>query len=380
MKRLALLLLAGTLLAQDEGPRVWVHAPAEDLLALFPEKGAGFLISIAEYTSLRDLARRNEAEAKERPPLDGRLVRGAGAARIDGDVLTLEATWAAVVPSEKGAEIPFALQGIALERIAVEEGELVGDHLRFGKAGTFSVSATLSARLAREGELRRAAFRLPAAAGHSVRIELPPEVEGETGPIVRAFKSGAAGGAVVGYPDEKGLFTIWFKPRAPARQLDALLSGTFDSVAEIGEARVLARTAVALEVLRAPVETVELALTPGQTIRGLQGKGIRSWRVLRGGPGALDRLEIRFVEPMLQAVQIGIETELPRESADLATVPMVRIPGAVRYRGTVGVAATPEVKVNALDASGARRLDGAPKGALALFEVWSQEAAIEARV
>ena len=246
MKRLALLLLAGTLLAQDEGPRVWVHAPAEDLLARFPEKGAGSLISIAEYTSLRDLARRNEAEAKERPPLDGRLVRGAGAARIDGDVLTLEATWAAVVPSEKGAEIPFALQGIALERIAVEEGELVGDHLRFGKAGTFSVSATLSARLAREGELRRAAFRLPAAAGHSVRIELPPEVEGETGPIVRAFKSGAAGGAVVGYPDEKGLFTIWFKPRAPAPQFGSLFSGSVGSFADIGEARGLARTAGAL--------------------------------------------------------------------------------------------------------------------------------------
>ena len=44
MKHLILitLLALGLSASAQEKPRVWVHAPAEDLLGLFPGKGAGF--------------------------------------------------------------------------------------------------------------------------------------------------------------------------------------------------------------------------------------------------------------------------------------------------------------------------------------------------
>ncbi|MHC4548470.1 MAG: hypothetical protein ACYTEZ_06805 [Planctomycetota bacterium] len=378
MKRLALifLLTAGLGHAQDE-PKVWVHAPAEDLLALFPEKGAGFLISIEEYRKLLDLARAGEAAAKERPPLAGRLVRGTATAAVKDDVLEVDAAFVAVVKGERPVTIPFPLHGIALREITVEGGELAGDALRFDQPGTYAVRAKLSARLHREGDLRRAAFRLPPAAAHTLTLTLPPEVEGEVGPIVRAFRSGDEGGRVVGYPDERGLFKLWYKPRAPARRLDAILSVAFDAVAEIGEARTTTRTALDLEVLRAPVDRLDLLLAPGQTIRALTGKGVKSWRLVRGTP---DRLEIRFVEPLQRLVALSLETELPREEAEQVAIPIPRLPGAVRYRGTVGIVARPEVRLTGLRAEGARRLDRTPKGGIALYEVWSQEGRLHATV
>jgi hypothetical protein len=94
MRRLWLLVLAGLAFAGDPPPepppvtepKVWIHAPAEDLL---PLKGAGFLITIEEYRKLLELARANDLAAREKPPVAGRLVRGACEARILGDVLRI---------------------------------------------------------------------------------------------------------------------------------------------------------------------------------------------------------------------------------------------------------------------------------------------------
>lgn len=383
MRRLSFLLLAAIAMAGGkdappppappslDDPKVWIHAPAEDLL---PLKGAGFLITIEEYRKLVELARANEALARERPPLAGRLVRGACVARIDGDVLRITAKYTAVVQGEGHVEIPFRVEGIALEKIA----NLRGDVLAFEKPGTYEVEATLSARLAREGDLLRAAFRLPPAASHTVALDLPPEVEGEVGPIVRAFRSGADGGRVVGYPDETGLFQLWMKPLAPARRMDALLGAAFETVAEIGEARTGLRTALSVTVLRAPVDGVDLLLAPGQTVRALDGKNVKTWRLVRGA--SEDTIEVRFTEPLQETVALTLETDLPRDCVETAMIPIVRVKNAVRYRGTVGVVARPEVKIEGIEATGVRRLEGAPQGTLALYEVWSESAKITATV
>jgi len=396
MRRLGLLLLlAAAALAGDE-PKVWVHAPAKDLLSLFPEKGAGFLISLGEYKKLRELARQNEEADRERPPLDGHLARGTATARIEGDALSIDASWVAVVTGGNAPEIPFPLDGVAIESLAVEGGgELAGRTLRFAKPGSYAVSAKLSARLRRSGEIRRAEFRLPPSAGNTVRVALPPDVEGEVGPIVRAFKSGPEGGTVVGYPDERGLFKIWLEPRSPARRLDALLSASFDTVAEIGEARTATRTGLRIDVLRAPIDRVTLLLDAGQIVRGVpsgqivrgvpsgqivrgvHGKGVKSWKITRGDP---DELEIRFTEPVQRTVQLGLETELPRDETATARVPVVRVRDAVRYRGTLGIAARPEVRVLGLDHAGARRLGAGKKAPVALFEIWSADARVTATV
>jgi hypothetical protein len=369
MKRLAILILLASLAPAGDEPKVYVHAPTEDLLSLFPEKGAGFLITIEEYRTLRSKALANESATKEQPPLEGRLVRGAATATVSADdVLEIAAEYVAVVKGDRPVAIPFPLSGIALESLA--GGEWAGGTLRFSKPGTYPIHATLSARLAKEGDVRRAAFRLPPASAQTVALELPPEVEGEVGPIVRAFRSGAQGRTVTGYPDETGLFTLWYKPRAPARSLDALLSADFDALAEIGESRTTAR-------LRAPVENLTLLLDPGQVVRALTGKGVKTWRLERGTP---DRLEIRFVEPVQRMVELALETELPREAVAQVLIPVPRVADAVRYRGRVGIVARPEVRLTGLDAHGARRLDETPKGGLALYQVWSQASRIEATV
>ena len=79
MKLTLIILLCALGIAGAQEPKVWVHAPAEDLLGLFPKKGAGYLISIEEYRKLVELARKNQAAARERPPLGASaLVAPAG--------------------------------------------------------------------------------------------------------------------------------------------------------------------------------------------------------------------------------------------------------------------------------------------------------------
>jgi len=375
MRFLAILAFASLVLAGDpppepppvQEPKVWIHAPAEDLL---PLKGAGFLITIEEYRKLLELARANEAAAREKPPFGGRLVRGECVARIDGDVLRISAKYTAVVQGEGTVEVPFRVEGAALERIE----NLRGDVLVFEKPGTYEVEAVISVKLTREGDLLRGAFRLPPAAGHTVALDLPPEVEGEVGPIVRAFRSGADGGHVVGYPDETGLFTLWMKPLSPARRLDALLGASFETVAEIGEARTALRTSVSLSILRAPVDGVDLLLAPGQTVQALDGKGVKTWKLVRGATE--DTIEVRFTEPLQETVVLTLETDLPRDRVETAEIPIVRVKGAVRYGGTVGIIARPEVRVEGFTATGVRRLTGA--NALALYEAWTESARITA--
>lgn len=370
-----LFLLAGLAAAGDpppepppfDEPKVWIHAPAEDLL---PLKGAGFMITIEEYRKLLDLARSNDLAAREKPPVAGRLVRGACEARIDGDVLRIAAKYTAVVQGEGTVEIPFRVEGAALDAMPL----LRGDALVFDAPGTHEVEASVSVKLAREGDLLRGSFRLPPAAGHMVALDLPPDVEGEVGPIVRAFRSGEAGGRVVGYPDGTGLFQVWMKPRSPARRLDALLGASFETVAEIGEARTGLRTSLQISILRAPVDGVDLLLAPGQTVQALDGKGVKTWRLVRGA--GEDVIEVRFTEPLQETVTLALETDLPRDRVEAAEIPVVRVRGAVRYRGTVGVVTRPEVRVEGFAVSGVRRLEGAQ--ALAHYEVWSEQARIAA--
>ena len=356
MRRIAILLLALGIAHADKkaarpqkpkpaaGVKVWVHAPAEDLLGLFPDKGAGFLISIEEYEKLLALAKKTQQARAAAPPLAARLVRGVAAGRLEKDgLLRIEANYVAVVQGEGPSEVPFPLRGIALERIEVKGGAFAGDSLRFEKPGTYSVKVALSVRLEKTGDLRKAAFSLPPAAGHTLTIDLPAGTEGEVGPIVRAFTTASRGGRVTGYPDRNGVFTIWTRARSEARKLDPLLTGSFDAIAVLGEARTVVRTSLALEVLRAPLPFVDLLLAPGQTVRALSGKRIKTWRVERGAPDG-DRLRINFVEPVEGAVAIRLETELPRGDGEVIEVPVVRVANAVRYRGTVGIAAQPQVR------------------------------------
>ncbi len=382
MSRAILFLFALVALAPAGEPKVYVHAPAEDLLTLFPEKGAGFLISADEYRKLLDLARTHEKSDEAQPPLAGRLVRGAATAKSDGGVLRIETSYVAIVNGDRPVEIPFRLENVALERIAVEGGELVGESLRFGGAGTFMVTASLSAQLATDGGIQKAAFRLPPAAAHAVTIALPPDTEGEVGPIVRAFRSPAEGGSVVAYPDGSGLLQLWMRPLAPARALDPILSAAFQATASLGDARTLVATNLALEVLRSPIRQVNLLLEPGQILHAVSGKGLKTWRIVRGpgGPGTADRLEVVFVEPLQGRADLTIEAEMPRDKDGEVGIPIARVEGAVRFRGTVGILSRPEVRVTALAAEGARRLDRLPAEHIALYEVWSEGSRVRATV
>ncbi|MEE8106762.1 MAG: hypothetical protein V3T86_14615 [Planctomycetota bacterium] len=384
--------------AKSKGPRIWVRAPVQDLLAMFPGKGAGFLISIEEYNDLIRRGETNERRAEARPPLAARIVRGEATAELKNDeFLNITAKYTVVVTSADGASVPFFVRGAALESVSfpdTEAGQLVGDELRFSKPGTFTVDAVMSVRLQPGGGVKRAAFQLPSASGQTVTITLPAEVEGEVGPIVRSFRTTTSDrqAHVVGYPDGAGRLTFWMRPLAPARELDPILSVSFATIAEIAEARTLTRTILDLEVLRAPVSKIEIDLQKGQTVRDLSGKGVKRWTVEeRDG---MDRLTVTLVEPRQANLRLTLETELPRGNETVTTIPLPRLPAAVRYRGVVGVASHREVRVKNLLATGARRLDhtsgtakplaeipGKASGrAVGLYEVWAQTAEIRAEI
>jgi len=382
MKRIATLLLLtlATFTFAQEKTKVWVHAPAEDLLALFPDKGAGFLISLDEYNRLLELARKNRATTEAKSPLDARLVRGTVQGRMDGDRLLLDAEYVVVVQDERGADLPFRVGGIAITSIDVDEGgEYVGGVLRFSKAGEFRVRVKLARRVEKSSTgLQKAGFLLPSAAAHAVTLAVPARTEGEVGPIVRAFASGANGGTVTGYPDRTGLFRVWMRPRTRARRLDPIVSSKFAVMASVGETRTLASTRLELEILRAPLGKTTIELAPGQLVHALQGKGVKTWRLVRGAPR--DKLEVEFVEPIEKKVVLTLETELPRDNPAIADLPFPRVPGAVRFRGTVGVIARPEVRLTGLRSEGARRLDQIPKSGIAMYEIYAPNGSVTADV
>ncbi|MHC4450342.1 MAG: hypothetical protein ACYS0E_09435, partial [Planctomycetota bacterium] len=376
MKRLVILLMLGAVSAQEQ-PTVWVHAPVEDLLALFPDKGAGFLISIEEYNKLRGLAEANRTATREKSPVDARLVRGTVRGRIVADQLELEAEYVAVARAKGPSELAFPVNGLAL--LKVEGAVYAGGVLRFEEAGTHTIKVKLARKApASPDGIRRIAFSLPPAAAHTVTIDLPPGVEGEVGPIVRAFSSGAGGGSVTGYPDRRGAFRFWMRPRTRARRLDPIVSTTFAVMASVGETRTLASTRIDLEVLRAPIQNATIELPKGQLVHALTGKGVKSWRLQRGE--ARDSIEVSFIQPVQSQVVLTLETELPRDNPSQALLPFPVVRNAVRYRGTVGLIMRPEVRVTGLRSQGARRLDRLPKQGVALFEVYDPGAALVADV
>ncbi|MEM8883110.1 MAG: hypothetical protein AAGD14_03485 [Planctomycetota bacterium] len=374
-----LLLLALPLVAEDK-PRVWVHAPVEDLLALFPDKGAGFLISIEEFEKLRTLARNNRAVTESRAPVDARLVRGGGTAKLVEDRLVVETTYTVVSKAPGATEIAFPVANIAL--LTVDTPEHVsygGGMLRIEKPGNYEVKARLAclARADTNG-VRRTAFSLPPAAAHSLTLALPPQTEGEVGPIARAFRAGDAGGTVTGYPDRRGLFRVWMRPRTRAQKLEPIVSTTFGVMASVGETRTLASTQLEIRIERAPRTSLTLELPRRQLVHALTGKQVKSWRLVRAEPR--DRLEITLVQPFEGTLKLGLETELPRENPARARLPFPVVSDAVRYRGTVGLVKRPEVRLTGLRATGARRLDKLPKQGLALYEVYDPAARIEVDV
>ncbi|MCZ6786813.1 MAG: hypothetical protein O7E54_06565, partial [Planctomycetota bacterium] len=337
MRRLFALccLVALPALAGDDGPTVWVRAPTEDFLAL-PDRDGGFLISMEEYRDLIRRAKEAEKRAEERAPLGARLVRGQAVGTIKDDVLALKATYTIVVTDDGPTSVPFRVQGAAVEEISLEGGERVGDELRFEKAGAYVVQATLSARLAKRGDLRSVSLTLPPASGQTVKIALPPDTEGEVGPIVRAFRTFKEAGEVVGYPDGAGRFTFWMRPMTFARNLDPLVSASWTTAAEIAEARTITRTTLDLEVLRAAVKTLELDVAKGQTVSNLSGKTVKNWTVRKGG-GDRDTILVNFIDPQEGRIRISLDTELPRDRIETAEIPLVRVPAAVRYLGVVAL-------------------------------------------
>lgn len=381
MKTIAMLIALFAVFAHAEDePRVWVHAPVEDLLSLFPGGGAGYLISIEEFEKLRELAAKNRAGTEARAPVDARLVSGTVRGEFRDGKLELSAEYLAVSQADGPTELPFTVGNIALVSVEADDGAVYkGGVLRFEKRGSYTVRAKFSLIVA-EGVrgLRRLAFSLPAAAGHTITIALPPRVEGEVGPILRAFSTADKPGTVTGFPDRHGAFRMWMRTRSSARKLDPIISATFAVMASVGEARTLASTKIAIDVLRAPIRMATIELLKGQLVHALTGKGVQTWRLVRATPR--DKLEVTFLHPVQGRVELTMETELPRDDPKVASLPFPVVLDAVRYRGTVGLIGRPEVRLTALRATGARRLDKTPKNRIALYEIYDPAAKLDAVV
>lgn len=360
-RHVAVMLLFAFLAAEDLPPAVYV--PFKDTPSVTGERT--ILMPYDRFKALWEAAHPVVPVVQPgKPPVGAALTGYSLVGAVTGEVaeLTLTGTVTALAADWSVIELPAELAVSAFKpgdkRMVLERrpGSL---RLLLPAAGRYEFTATVAAAVARDASGRRTLdLILPGGSAGRIDLRLPvPNADVSLTPQVAASAVPDGDGTrllvVAGGIARLGL---GWRPPAPAATGEALLVAEGAVRLAVGDGALRYGAALTVDVLRRPVERLELDLPPGAQVLAVEARSLRTWE--RDG----DRLVLQFHEPVTGKVPVTIRLERPlpplaagATRAEVVTWPAVH--GASRVSLVVGIAGGDGVAVAVGDHPGLRQVD-----------------------
>ncbi len=361
---LALLAIFCTARADDAPApeRREILVPTKDLPAILARNPRAVALTREQYEALLRDALKNLTPAPE-PPRRAVLTSARYLAELHGSVVEVRADFTVQSLSEKWAEVPLRLHGMALGEIQVD-GESA---LRASGAdahtlivrgrGEHRISAQFTLPVQRDSGLSSIALALPAAGAGSFTLRLPPRTHVESALPVKIENTGDATLATIAASSTTDLALAWRAESDSAGGAPVIFEA--DSfLYVIDETKVQADLGILLNASLGELPpTFQITLPPGATPLQVQGSEVLKWNALDGvvtvelTPGPRKNAALRLL--VESAALAG------KKQASLV-LPVPVVSGVHRALGKLAVVGSREIKVRAIAVDApARQTEGA---------------------
>ena len=335
-----------------------IYIPYNRLWETFERDGRGVFLPKGEFDKLWDAAYGKKTQKPEDAPKSSAITKINGLFKVGENTAAADVAMEIDLYGNGWFLVPLALgdcmvTGCKAEGLVFDPNEgyaLLVDKKENGPAKIKLEMGILKA-LEKSPGRNSLQFTPPPSAVSTWDIEIPEEsakvaVEGgaivkeilsSTGNMtkVRIHVSGAAKPVVEWTPKTEG-----------AKGLDAMLSVKGQIVAKFEKGVMRTKAAMAFEVSRASVSSINVKIPLGQRITNVFDSNIREWSVAAQQDGQL--VKAMLYEPAGKAQMINIEMEAQKNAAAAEyEIPCIQAPGAARQSGMVTVSVAEGLKAEA---------------------------------
>lgn len=351
-----------------------IYVPYAELREVFEKHGAAVFLPFQEYLSLWEKAWPQRGRAPEAPPVGGVISTAQYTAKVEKDLVRVQATYTVQVLKAGWVEIPVAFGEAAIGSVQGEPETVLlrgtgnGTYaLLFSKPGEQKVTLELTARVRTAPEGRSFELQIPNVGITSFELTIPEadqsielqpkllqEVKGDTPQTTQLV-------ARLGSTDR---VTARWHPRVGTKpDMELLASATNATLISIEDGLIHADAYFQIEVLRGQLEQVQVAVPKGQRILDVTSAArLKEWTVAEEENRQI--VTATFLSRQSGRIPLEIHTEWaltaePFEAAGLSEEGArgIHLVNVLRESGQIALRAATDLVLNVTQQMGLARID-----------------------
>lgn len=288
---------------------------------------------------------------------------------VDGEATVFRARLEVeVLEQENWTAVPLLPTSVALKSARVRGGEapiyLDGGWYTWvtDKPGRYSIDVEFAVTTFDEGGQSGFAFRLAPSGATEVVLTVPSEadLDFQVANAQQVVDTRRGGNRVMTalLPATGNLSVGWERAidEAAEETREARIYAEHHALIGVGEGLLSGRSTVNYSILFAGTESFTVDLPAATTVLDVTGQGLRDWTVTDEGDRKVIAVDLNFEATGSYALNVEYEQPLAEGGGTIA-LPDLRVRGAERVKGFVGVDARSTLEVKAGDAAVARPID-----------------------
>jgi len=336
-----------------------VYVPWEELDRLLDRDDVGILLPRAEFDRLT-AANAGTANDPETGEIEGISANYEG--RLEGDLLTLDATW----EFQQGTGTPQVWR-LPLKQLAIESATLDNETARMARdpsgdllvsspdAGKHVLRLKLTTPLVTQGGERLAFLRLPKFPSGQLSLRVPPEKYLHWGNV--RLERPAPDGEEAQYKLPIGGLTeavlkITDKLAAPSNR--SIVVATTALGLHVAPEEQTWRSTTALTVHGQAIDRLAVELPAELELVSVEAIGLDHWDFQR--EGEISRIQLHWRQPFDGERQLTLQGIVPRSTPEPWNVPTQRFPGVAAHQVQLLVQSDPSVRLRQVSATGIQRV------------------------
>jgi len=335
-----------------------VYVPWEELDQLLDRDDVGVLLPRAEFDRL--VANAAEGEDPQQAGIEAIAANYDG--RLDGDLLTLDATWEFQQASSSPQVWRLPLKQLAIESATLDDQpaqmarDPSGDLLVHSpEAGKHRLRLKLSTPLVTQGGERLAFLKLPKFPSGQLSLTVPPEKYLHWGSLRLERPAPDAEECRYQLPIG-GLAEAILKitDRLAATSNRSLVVASTALGLHVAPEEQTWRSTTALTVHGPAIDQLALELPAELELISVEAIGLDHWDLQR--EGETSRIQLHWRQPFDGERQLTLQGLVPRSTPEPWAVPTQRFPGIAAHQVQVLVQSDPSVRLRQVSATGIQRI------------------------
>lgn len=351
-----------------------IYLPYDELKDVFQKHGASVFMPFADYLRLWEKTWASGTRAPEQPPVGGVISTAKYTAKVEQDLVRVQAVYGVQVLKEGWVELPITFGEAAIGTVKAEPGPVLlrgtgnGAYaLLFSKSGQHTVTMELTARVRTAPEGRSFDLQIPnvgitdfeiTVPEADQSIELQPKLLQET---VKGDPKTTLLRASLGSTDK---VTARWHPRVGTKpDMELLASATTATLVSVEDGLIHADAHFLIEVLRGQVERLRVAVPKGQRILDVTSESrVKEWTVAEEEGRQVVTVELLSRQSGKVPLEVHTEWPLTAEAFDAAGVAEANAYGihlldVLRESGQVAVRTGNDLLLNITMQQGLARID-----------------------